>query len=175
MKFAAIALMTTLAAAPSALHAQGRVPIPAETPATLVAGVAVVDTAGASVGTVESVNGPLAVIDTGTHKVSYPVTSITLAPGGAIIALTKAQLDASFVEQRAKAQADLKARLVAGTPVFASDGTTQLGTIKSVDAEFVTIGATRDVRIPIAGFGLAQTGVAIGVTAADFAKAAGGR
>lgn len=175
MKFAAIALMASMATMPVAAHAQGRVPMPnpVQTPAV---GGAVVDTTGASVGTIASLTADTAVIDTGTNKVSYPVASMTPGPNGAIIALTKTQLDASFVEQQAKAKADLQARFVAGTPVFASDGTTQIATIKSADAQFVTVTATSgaDVKLPVAGFAAGQTGVVIGLSAADFAKATGG-
>ena len=183
MKFAAIALVFSMAAAPAAVNAQTATPAPAPAataqattaPAAVspAAGVAVVDTAGASVGTIEAINGGLATINSGTNKVPFPLTSMTPGPNGVIIAMTKAQLDASFVEQQAKAKAELKTRLAAGTPVFAVDGTTQLGTIKAVEPGFVTIGATRDVRIPEASFALGQTGVVAGVTPEAFKAAAG--
>lgn len=192
MKITAIALAATLAAAPTVAGAQGRTPLPNPTPApagqaaatttagtqtpaakTPAVGVAVVDTAGGAVGTIEAINGDLATINSGTNKVPFPLTSMTAGPNGVIIAMTKAQLDASFVETQAKAKAELKTRLVAGTPVFGADGTTQLGTIKAVEPGFVTIGAKRDVRIPEASFALGQTGVVTGVTPEAFKAAAG--
>ena len=171
--FASLAALSPAAAqtTPPTQPTAVRVPVPVA-PAV---GVTVVDTAGAPVGRIESINGGLATIDTGTNKVPFPLTSMTAAPDGPIIAMTKAQLDASFVETQAKAKAELQARLVAGTPVFAVDGTTQLGTIKAVDAGFVTIGATRDERIPVAAFALGQTGVVTGVTPEAFKAAAGER
>ena len=176
MKFSAIALAATMAAAPTTVSAQATAPVPATTAPTAVvpaAGVAVVDTAGAPVGRIETVNGGLAMINSGTNTVPFPLTSMTPGPNGVIIAMTKMQLDASFVEQQAKAKVELKNRLVAGTQVFAVDGTTQIGTIKAVEPGFVTIGATRDVRIPEASFALGQTGVVAGVTPEAFKSAAG--
>ena len=176
MKLVAIALLTGIVSVPVTAHAQSRTPIPNPVLQTPAAGVAVLDTAGAPVGTIESVTGDLAVINTGTNKVSYPVASMTPAANGAIIALTKAQLDASFVEQQAKAKADLQARMVAGTAVFANDGTTQIAVIKSVGAEFVTVTAPngKDANGPVSGFALGRTGVVTGISVADFAKATAG-
>jgi len=187
----ATALLIGIAAAPAALAQTA--PAPAPAPATTTApaqttpapsaggavtvGAVIKDTAGGTVGTVESVDGTIAVINTGTNKVGYPLTSITSAPTGAIIALTKAQLDASYTEQQAKAQAQLGERMTSGTQVFARDGSTQLGTIKAVDAEFVTLTTTAgtDVRLPKGGFATGQTGLIIGMTAAEFTQATAGK
>lgn len=180
MKFAAITLLAGFATVPATAQTRTPLPTPAQAPADPVqapaAGVAVLDTQGASVGTIESVAGELAVVDTGTNKVRYPTTSMTPGPKGVIIALTKAQLDASFVEQQAKAKAELQTRLAAGTQVFASDGTTQIATIKSVDAEFVTMTASNgsDLKVPVSGFATGRTGVVVGLSAADVAKATAG-
>jgi len=206
MKRYATALLIGIAAAPAAgaQTAPGRTPMPAPAadaapgtaqqpapaaqattaptgqtaaaPTGPTVGATVKDTAGGDVGTIEAINGELAVINTGTNKVSYPLTSFTAAPTGLIIALTKAQLDASFAEQQAKAAGLLTERMVAGTQVFARDGTSQLGTIKAVDAEFVTLTTTsgKDVRLPKGGFATGQTGLIIGMTAAEFTQATAG-
>ncbi|MBM3929037.1 MAG: hypothetical protein FJ335_11365, partial [Sphingomonadales bacterium] len=122
MKFIATALLLGTAAAPAAL-AQTAPATPAPAPAAQTApqgpavGVTVKDTAGADVGTIEAINGDLAVINTGTNKVSYPLNAMTPTPTGPIIALTRAELDASFAEQQAKAAAELQTRLAAGTEV----------------------------------------------------------
>ena len=179
MKFFATALLIGTAAAPAAL-AQTTPTTPA--PATQTApqgpavGVTVKDTAGGEVGKIEAINGELAVINTGTNKVSYPLTAMTATPTGPIIALTKAQLDASFVEQQAKAAAELQTRLAAGTEVFARDGTTKVGTIKAVDAEFVTLTTTagKDVRLPKGGFATGRVGLVIGMTGPEFPAATAG-
>ena len=178
MKIAAIALLTSLVAMPATAQTTPPAVPGAATrmPSPPAVGASVVDTAGAAVGTIESITGDLAVINTGTNKVGYPLASMTAGPNGPIIAMTKVQLDASFVEQQAKAKTDLAAKLVAGTQVFASDGTTQLGTIKAADAQFVTVtAASGDVRLPVNGFASGATGVVVGLSAADFAKATGGK
>lgn len=181
MKFIATALLLGTAAAPAAL-AQTAPATPAPAPVAQTApqgpavGVTVKDTAGADVGTIEAINGDLAVINTGTNKVSYPLNAMTPTPTGPIIALTRAELDASFAEQQAKAAAELQTRLAAGTEVFARDGTTKLGTIKAVDAEFVTLTTTagKDVRLPRGGFATGRTGLVIGMTAPEFTAATAG-
>ncbi|MBN2971986.1 hypothetical protein JW805_08150 [Roseomonas aeriglobus] len=184
MTFFATALLLGTAAAPAALaQTATATPAPATpAPAAQTApqgpavGVTVKDTANGEVGTIEAINGDLAVINTGTNKVSYPLNAMTPTPTGPIIALTKAQLDASFVEQQAKAAAELQTRLTAGTEVFARDGTTKLGTIKAVDAEFVTLTTTagKDVRLPKGGFATGRVGLVIGLTAAEFTAATAG-
>ncbi|MHA6723030.1 hypothetical protein [Sphingomonas sp. RS2018] len=134
------------------------------------------DTAGGAVGTIEAINGGVAVINTGTAKIGYPLTSMTPGPNGPIVAVTKAQLEANHAEQSAKTQAELKAKLVAGTPVKSLNGSAQLGTIKAVDAEFVTLTSAKgDVRLPVTGFSTdAQGGVIVGLTADQFNAAMGG-
>lgn len=179
MTFFATALLLGTAAAPAALaQTAPATPAPAAqtAPQGPAVGVTVKDTAGADVGTIEAINADLAVINTGTNKVSYPLNAMTPTPTGPIIALTKAQLDASFAEQQAKAAAELQTRLAAGTEVFARDGSTKVGSIKAVDAEFVTITTTagKDVRLPKGGFATGKTGVLIGLTADEFTKATAG-
>lgn len=184
MTFFATALLLGTAAAPAALAQTA--PAPATTPAPAAApaqaaqgptvGATIKDTAGGTVGTIESINGEMAIINTGTNKVGYPLNAMTATPSGPIIAMTKVQLDASFAEQQAKAAADLQTRMTAGTQVFARDGATQLGTIKAVDAEFVTLTTTagKDVRLPRGGFATGKTGLVIGMTAAEFTSATAG-
>ena len=177
----AIALLVGVAAAPVAAAQTAPAPAPAPTTAPAPAsgpavGATVKDTAGGVVGTIASVEGDLALIDTGTNKVRYPLTSITNAPTGPIVAVTKAELDARYAETQAKAQAELQAKLVAGTMVHARDGTTMLGTIKETGPDTVTVTTTakRDVQLPRNAFGPAPHGVVIGMTAAEFAAAIGG-
>ncbi|WP_294292541.1 hypothetical protein [uncultured Sphingomonas sp.] len=182
MKFLATALLIGTAAAPAALAqtapATPATPAPAAqtAPQGPAVGVTVKDTANGDVGMIEAINGDLAVINTGTNKVSYPLNAMTPTPTGPIIALTKAQLDASFAEQQAKAAAELQTRLAAGTEVFARDGSTKLGTIKAVDAEFVTLTTTagKDVRLPKGGFATGRVGLVIGMTAPEFTAATAG-
>lgn len=179
MKFIATALLIGTAAAPAALaQTAPATPAPAAqtAPKGPAVGVMVKDTAGADVGTIESIDGELALVNTGTNKVRYPLNAMTATPTGPIIALTKAQLDASYAEQQAKAAAELQTRLAAGTEVFARDGSTKLGTIKAVDAEFVTLTTTagKDVRLPKGGFATGKVGLVIGMTAPEFTAATAG-
>lgn len=180
MTFATLAILASLAS-PTPQTAPGRTPIatPAAAQATEPAvGATVVDTAGAQVGTIETLTNGTAVINTGTNKVGYPVTSMTPGPNGVIIAMTKAQLDASYAEQVAKAKADLQSKLVAGTPVRSRNGAAQVGVIKAADPEFVTVTTTAkgDVRLPANGFSLdAQGGVIIGLTVDEFNAAIGAK
>ncbi|URW76583.1 hypothetical protein M9980_05055 [Sphingomonas donggukensis] len=172
MKFLVPALIIAATAAPAAVAQTGSVEV---TPAAPAVGATVVDTTGATVGTIESISGAVAVINTGSAKVGYPLASMTPGPKGPIIALTKAALEASYAEQAAKAQADLQAKLVAGTAVRSLNGGTQVGTIKTADAEFVTLTTAKgDVRLPKSGFSLDAQGVIIGMTAEQFNAAISG-
>ena len=90
MKFFAPALIVGLVASPAAF-AQGRTPMPNPAEATPAApaapavGATVFDTAGGTVGTIESISGAVAVINTGTAKVGYPLASMTPTAKGPVI------------------------------------------------------------------------------------------
>ncbi len=171
MIFAAFALIAVQATAPAPTPASSAT-APAST--TVTVGATVYDGMNIAVGTIASVTGDIAVIDTGTNKVGYPVASIGIGAKGPTIALTKAQLDASAAEQQAKAAIDLTAKLVAGTSVRSRNGTTSVGTIKAVDSEFVTLTTAKgDIKFPKAGFSLDAQGVIIGFTADEFNTAIG--
>lgn len=172
MTLLAAALLSTVAAPAIAQTAPAA---PAATqPAPPAVGATVVDTVGAPVGTIESIADGTAIINTGTNKAPYPLTSMTPGPKGPIIALTKAQLDAFYAEAAAKAAATLEQKMVAGTAVRTRNGTAQAGTIKSVTADNVvlTTEAGRDVSLPRNIFAVdAQGGLIIGFTAEQFAQA----
>lgn len=137
------------------------------------AGAAVSDTSGAPVGTIEAVNGDLAVVSTGTNKVSLPVSAFGQGEKGPIIAMTKAQLDAAAGGAKANAQAELKAQLTSGASVYGSDGTL-VGKVDQVDAQFVTLAmGDQKVKLPLDSFAKGTQGPAIGMTAAELKAAAG--
>ena len=172
MIIAALILTATTAAPQTAPAAAPATTAPA--PAAPTVGAAVHDGTGAQVGTILSIAGDVAVIDTGANKVGYPIASIGTGPKGLTIALSKAELDANAAEQQAKAAADLTAKLVAGTAVRSRNGTASVGTIKAVDAEFVTLTTVKgDIKFPKAGFSLDPQGVIIGFTADEFNTAIG--
>lgn len=176
MKIAALAL------APAAAHAQQAAPAaappgaPAATTATPTVGASVYDSAGVEIGKIESVAAGSAVVANATGKFSLPVTSLGQGPKGLAIAMTKADLDAAAQQAQAASAGALTSKLVAGTPVGSVDATSTLGTIKSADAQFVTLTTTKgDVKLPVAGFAAGPSGnVILGMTAAQFNAAVGG-
>ncbi|VVT03311.1 conserved exported hypothetical protein [Sphingomonas sp. EC-HK361] len=166
-----------LAAAPAFAQTA---PAPAATPAapataSVAAGATVFDTAGGTVGTVASVNGDVVVIDTGTHKAGVPMTSIGKGAKGPTMAMTKAQLDTAAAQQQQQAQAQLQQSLVAGAQVKSLNGTAVVGTIKSADAQFVTLTTAKgEVKLPANGFSMGPNGLIVGLTAQQFDAAVSG-
>jgi preprotein translocase subunit YajC len=136
------------------------------------AGAAVSDTTGAPVGTIEAVNGDLAVVSTGTSKVSLPVSAFGQGAKGPVIAMTKTQLDSAASGAKASAQAELKAQLTKGTSVYGSDGGV-VGTVDTVDAQFATLAlGDQKVKLPLDSFAKGAQGATIGMTAAELKAAA---
>lgn len=70
-----------------------------EKAAAVSVGATVVDSAGAPVGTVESVADDMAVISTGAAKVRVPVTALAQGEKGLTIGVTKAELEAQAKPQ----------------------------------------------------------------------------
>lgn len=146
---------------------------PAATPAVAVAsGAKVVDTAGAAVGTIDSVAGGVAVLNTGAVKVSVPVTSFATGPTGPIIALTKSEIEAKA------AAAAQSVTITVGATVNDTTGA-KVGTVKAVAGDRVTVAsATANAQLPKSAFASGDGGaLVIGMSAAQFdaaAKAAGG-
>ncbi|MCP3736319.1 hypothetical protein M9979_15730 [Sphingomonas sp. RP10(2022)] len=171
----------------------GRTPMPAPTqtttPATGAAaqtgaaatataptvGATIYDSAGVALGTVASITPQAVVLNTGTAQVPVPPTSIGKTDKGFAMAMTKADLDAAVASSQAQAQAAVKSKLVPGTSVSGLQGAT-LGTIKSADAQFVTVTTAKgDVKLPIAGFSADASGkVIVGITADQLAAATAG-
>lgn len=179
-----------LAATPLAAHAQTAAPAPeaatqaapatgaapaATTGAAPTVGATIYDAQGGVVGTIASTDGTNAVVDTGTNKAAVPLTSFGTSPKGPTLGMTKAELDAAAGQATAQATADFKSKLVAGTTVYGTGGAS-LGTIKTVDAQFVTLTTPKgDAKIPVGSFGPGAQGVTIGMTAAQLQAAMGGK
>ncbi len=170
--FYTIAIAGIFAASTSTMAFAQTTPAPAVT----AVGVTVYDTAGGVVGTVSSVTPDAVVISTGAHDVAVPPASLGSGAKGPTMAMTKVQLDAAFVQQQDQAAAAMKAQLVAGSAVFGSDGATQVGTIKTADAQYVTLTTTKggEAKLPITGFSSGPKGLVIGMTAAQLDAAIGG-
>jgi hypothetical protein len=141
--------------------------------AAVKAGAQVNDTSGAPVGTIESVSGDLAVVSTGTNKVSLPVSAFGQGEKGPIIAMTKAQLDAAASGAKASAEAELKGQLTQGASVYGPDGAVA-ATVDSVDAQFATLAVgEQKVKLPLDSFSKGSQGAVIGMTGAELKAAAG--
>lgn len=176
---AAPALAQTAPAASQAPAASGT---PTATPATgapaagttaeVAVGAKVVDTAGADVGTIESVAGPNVVLSTGTAKVQVPASSFAKGPNALVFGMTKADVEAK-VAQASSAPVDITVGAVVSGP-----GGAKVGTVKEVADDGVVVASdTAQAKLPKTSFAKGTDGLVIGMTPAQFdaaAKAAGG-
>ena len=126
------------------------------------AGQQVVDTSGATVGTVVRVDGGNVIVKTDKHEVALPKTSFTPNESKLLFGMTQAQLNAEVEKNLAAAEA----LIAPGATVKGSAGAV-VGTIDAVDAEFVTLklqsGAL--VRLPRKAVAAGNGEVLIGMTA----------
>jgi hypothetical protein len=169
-----ILAITPTQAAPRAATGQPTTPAP-QAPArpTPTVGATVSGAGGEQIGTIASVTADAAVIDNGTNKAAVPLNAFAQGPNGFTITLTKAQFDAAAAQAATQAQAQLRQQLVAGAQVKGSDGTTVLGTVKTVQGDLVTLTTAKgDVRVPINGFAAGPNGIVSGLTAAQLEAAA---
>lgn len=169
--------MATAQTAPTAGAAAGTPAAPATTaPApAFAAGAKVLDTAGGTVGTIQSVDGDFAIVATSKSRVRLPKSSFAMGPNGPVIAMTADQLDQA-VAQAAPAQAPAAAKpnVVQGAAVTDMQGGA-VGTIADVNAQFATVelvGGTK-VRLPVNAFGAGTDGgLRIAMTAQQLGAAA---
>jgi len=181
--------LTALAMALAAGAAQAQTAMPAPAPATGQAapaaggtaaatatptpGATVYGAAGEVVGTVDSVTPQGVVINMGATKAAVPASAIGAGTKGLTVSLTREQLTAAT----AQAQAASAAAVAPGASVRSSDGATVVGTVKSVDDQFVTLTTAKgaDVRLPKNGVAPgAGGGLVVGMTAAQFEAATAG-
>ncbi|ARS27099.1 hypothetical protein [Sphingomonas sp. KC8] len=160
-----------------ALAQQPAAPAAAATSTKAAAGATVYDTSGDVVGSIEAVNGDLAVLSTGKSKVSIPLSSFGVGEKGPVLAMTRDQIDAQAgaanAEAAAAAEAKKKAQLVAGATVKDPAGGT-VGTIKSVDAQYALVDTSKvQVRLPLTAFAASEDGPVIGMTKAELDAQAG--
>lgn len=170
------ALLSSAAFAQTATPASGAPATTAAPAATagegVVVGAKVVDTAGAAVGTIESVTNGTATLSTGAAKVAVPVTSFAKGPDALVFGMTKVDLEAK-VAQAAAAPVEITVGAVVSDPTGA-----KVGTVKEIAADGVVIAsAAAQAKLPKASFAKGPTGLVIAMTPAQFdaaAKAAGG-
>jgi hypothetical protein len=169
MTFAAPALAQTTGAAPSAASPpNAAAPSPsAQKPSV---GATVFDPQGGQVGTIASISGEVAVVDTGKNKAGVPLTSFAMGDKGPVMSMTKDQLDAAASGAKSSAAANV----TAGAQVKDSAGV-PLGTIKSVDSQYAVLDTTKSqVKLPLNAFAQGESGLVIGMTKAQLEAAAGG-
>ena len=145
----------------------------AATAAAPTVGAKVFDPEGNEIGTVESVQGDVVTVSTGTARAGLPKTAFAMREKGLAIGMTKAQLEAAVNGAAAQNGAAMDAALVVNAPVKSSDGVV-LGTVSKVAGEDVSValtdGATVALKKSNLGLG-ADKSLALGMTAADFTKA----
>jgi preprotein translocase subunit YajC len=176
--FLTTAMVTAIAAAPvfaqlsapaaaTPAQAAASAPAPAAT-ASIAAGASVMDSKGGAVGSIESVSGDVAVVNTGTVKASIPVTSFAKSDKGLLIGMTKAELEAAAAGAQAQANAALKP----GTAVVDAKGGA-VGTIEAVEGDLVTV-ATPNVKakLPKSAIAMGPNGAVISMTQAQLEAAA---
>lgn len=164
-------MLRTLLVAGSAALAFSAVPASAQTAAApaITVGATVYDTAGGTVGTVDSMSGGNAVVSTGKHKVAIPAASFGKGDKGLLLGMTRDQLDEAAVG----AAAQTAAAVTAGAAVVDSQGT-PLGTIKSVDSQYAVLDmSTSQVKLPLNAFAARDNGLMLGMTKAQLQAAAG--
>lgn len=138
-------------------------PAAAQAPAAVAVGTQVVDSSGAPVGTVKSVQGANLVVKTDRHEVALPRASFTPSEGKLLFGMTRAQLNAEVDKSLAAADASIKA----GATVNGAQGT-PVGTIDTADTSSVTIALQSGQKVQLnrsAVRGNADGSVTIGLTA----------
>lgn len=163
---------------PANTPAAGRSPATAGAPtnATITAGAQVIDTAGGSVGTIESVTNGIAMLSTGTSKVGVPVGSFAQGPNGLVFGMTKVEVDAK-ASAAAQEAAATPIEFTVGAAVTGPSGAA-IGTVKAVSGDLVTVASSAaSAQLSKSAFAKGPSGLMIGMTPAQFdaaAKAAGG-
>lgn len=167
--FLATALLT--AAVTPAIAQDAAAPAAAPAKANVTAGAAVSDAKGGAVGTIASVTGDVAVIDTGTVKASVPTSAFAQSDKGLLIGMTKAELEAAAQGASAQAQQQFLASLAPGTAVTDQNGGA-VGTIETIEGDMVTI-ATPNAKAKLPKTAIAQgpNGPIIGMTQAQLEAA----
>lgn len=154
---------------PAAAMAQAA-PASAPAAATPTAGAKVFDPEGNEVGSIDTVQGDVVTVSTGTARAGLPKSAFVTRDKGLTIGMTKAQLEAAVQGAQAKTGEALATALVPDAPVKSSDGIV-IGTVSKVEGENVTValqsGSAVALKKNTIGLG-ADGALAVGVTAAQF-------
>lgn len=156
--------------APVAAMAQGAAASATSAPTV---GAKVYDLTGTEVGTVESVQGGVVTVNTGTARAGLPATAFAMRDKGPTISMTKAQLEAAVSGAAAQSGAAKDSAMVADAPIKSSDGVV-LGTISKVAGDDVTVQLSSggSVVLKKSYLGLVNNSLTLGMTAEAFNKQA---
>jgi preprotein translocase subunit YajC len=164
--------MTTLLLTGVALATATVATAQAPASAQVTAGATVYDTSGGTLGTIASVEGSDAIIDTGANKLAIPLASFGAGTNGPVLAATKAQLDGAAVEAATAARAALMAKLVPGAEIRGQAGQTVIGSVKSVSGDLVLITTPEgEVNVPSTSLKAGPSGLLLQMSADEFNKA----
>jgi len=164
---------TLLMATSSAAFAQApaATQAPAAASVNVTQGAAVMDAKGGAVGTIASVNGNVAVIDTGVVKASVPTSSFAQSDKGLLLGMTKAELEAAAKGASADQKEQFLASLAPGTAVSDASGGA-VGTIEAIEGDMVTIATPNaKAKLPKASLAQGPNGPVIGMTQAQLEAA----
>lgn len=129
----------------------------------IAVGTPVVDSTGASVGTVAAIKGDNLLVRTDKHEALLPSASFTSAQGKLLFGMSRAQLNAEIEKNQASAQA----AVAPGASVRGLAGE-MVGTIVSLeaDAALIKLQSGTSVSVPRSGLrGNADGSVVIGISA----------
>lgn len=93
---------------------------------------------GGEVGTIERIDGPNVMINTGSLTAALPVDTLGEGDNGPTIGWTRAELEAAVNAANQEAAAQLAAALVEGAEVYSTDSVL-LGTIKTIEDSIVVV------------------------------------
>lgn len=164
------AALATISLAPAMALAQSAPSASAPNP---IAGAKVFGPDGEEVGTIEAVAGDVVTVYTGISRAGLPKSAFAVREKGLTIGMSKSQLEAAVSGAQAENTASKDKALVAEAPLKSSDGQV-IGTIAKVEGDDVTVtltnGSAAALKKSYIGLG-ADGSLALGMTAADFAKA----
>jgi len=161
--------LSTLAAA-AALALAG-VSAPALAQDGVVIGAKIYGPDGAEVGTIERLDGPNVLVNTGSITAALPASTFGQGEKGPTIGWTKAELEAAVNQANQEAAGKLAVALVEGAEVYSSDGVL-LGKIKTVEEDLVVVElASGAAALPKAQIAMHAEKVTFLATAADLEAA----
>lgn len=157
---------------PAAVMAQDQGAAPAASAAAAPSvGAKVYDPAGDEVGTVETVQGGVVTVNTGTARAGLPATAFAMREKGPTISMTKAQLEAAVSGAAGQNDTAKEAAMVADAPIKSSDGVV-LGTISKIAGDDITVQLSNGSSAVLkkSYLGLVNNSLTLGMTAEAFNK-----